>query len=696
MPVTYAPPLATGLATDVPVKKADLAAWLGQIAAAITGVEASQSRVYASRDEAVTQVTASPPPEAVTRIVSTEGSALVIRGRSASADDPLLPAGGPRWGVLTRIDFGASPDRAKHTGTQPMSSVSGLEAALTDEASARAAGDEATYLRAGALASVVMPARGDTVIASDRSGRPVQAFTPDGKLLAYLDDWTLTFRDQIARGGLATWFAGAEGAPLMQSTSDGRMVFRMHDDSLNSAFSGGRVLARGDAMVLITGDQGEPVLWYDPRLGLQSIHDTADEDTPGTPDTPTLTTGHSGVNGIWPRGDAFDVTEAAGLARYLSPQVRGETRRYVAKVSTGVSIPDVSAPHAAVISVGQPWRAAMARTNAWSFHVTRLDGSDLIVAPETASAGLVAEALTEKAWAARERLRAWSAAHVSLASQPVADMVTAVVAPMTDALTRLDAAAASFGIADVSVRVLPLSFGSGDKTTARAAAADSAVTLADNLRVQAMTATGQTEAVHVLYTQFGGTRTDGVWTGILAGADAWHAEPLVEMWPVAPLYAFPLAIGADTPSADSRIAIAGLEAEAVAARTQMEQFYCPTMTLARRTDAVITVEWDSLTNLVIDTERQSAVGTHGFVVDGITNGATITGVAASGKTIVITLSAVPTGTLRVRYAYGMTGDGSGVWLANRGAVRETWSAPNPLAPTQILRRWALADDIAVT
>ena len=84
MPVTYAPPLATGLATDVPVKKADLAAWLGQIAAAITGVEASQSRVYASRDEAVTQVTASPPPEAVTRIVSTEGSALVIRGRSAS------------------------------------------------------------------------------------------------------------------------------------------------------------------------------------------------------------------------------------------------------------------------------------------------------------------------------------------------------------------------------------------------------------------------------------------------------------------------------------------------------------------------------------------------------------------------------------------------------------------------------------
>lgn len=555
--------------------------------------------------------------------------------------------------------------------------------------------EERTYQRAGALVSQFIPARGDTVLARDKNGSPVLSFTPSGGLLARLDDWTLTFHDQIARGGLATWFAGADGVPLMQSTSDGRMVFRLHEDSLNSAFSG-RVLARGDALVLITGEHDEPVLWYDPRLGLRSVHDGDAPDDPGEPDNPSVVTGHSGQNGIWPQGDAFDVVEAAGLARYLSPQVRGETRRYVAKTSTGVSIPDSSAPHAAVISVGQPWRASMSRTNAWGFHVTRLDGSDLVVAPETASAGLVAEALTEKAWAARERMRAWAATHIALASQPVADMVTAVTAPMADVLTRLDAAAASFGIDDVSVRVLPLSFGSGDKTTARAAATASAVTLADNLRVQVMTATGQTEAVHILYTQFGGTRLDGDWTGILAGADAWHAEPLVEMWPVAPLYAFPLAIGADTPSADSRIAIAGLEAEAVAARTRMEQFYCPTMTLARRTDAVITVEWDSLTNLVIDTERQAAVGTHGFVVDGVTNGATITGVAASGKNVEITLSTIPTGTLRVRYAYGMTAAGTDNWTANRGAVRETWSAPNPLAPTQTLRRWALADDIAVT
>ena len=696
MPLTYAPPLATGLATDVPVKKADLAAWLGQIAAAITGVEASQSRVYASRDEAVTQVTASPPPEAVTRIVSTEGSALVIRGRSASADDPLLPAGGPRWGVLTSIDFGASQDRAKHTGTQPMSSVSGLEAALTAEASARAAGDEATYLRAGALASVVMPARGDTVLARDRNGVPMQAFTGDGKLVARLDDWTTTFREGIARGGLAPIIVGAENRPVLRSTADGRLIFRMHSDTLNDAFYGDHVIGRGDSLVLIEDPHGVPVLWYHPRLGLRSIHDGIEPDEPDTPDTPTLTTGHSGQNGIWPRADAFDVVEAGGLARYLSPQVRGETRRYVAKLSTGVSIPDASAPHAAVISVGQPWRASMSRDNEWRFHVTRLDGSDLVVALQTASAGMVAEALTGAAWAARERLRAWSAAHVSLASQPVADMVTAVTAPMADALTRLDAAAASFGIADVSVRVLPLSFGSGDKSTARAAATASAVTLADNLRVQTMNSTGQVENVHILYTQFGGTRLDGDWTGILAGTDAWTADPLVEMWPVAPLYAFQLAAGADTPSTDSRIAIAGLEAEAVAARTRSEHFYCPTMMVARRTDAVISVEWDTLTGLEIDAARRAAVGTHGFVVDGITNGATIIDVGASGNVVTITLSAVPTGTLRVRYAYGMTAAGTDNWTANRGALRETWSAPNPLAPSQTLRRWALADDIAVT
>ena len=168
------------------------------------------------------------------------------------------------------------------------------------------------------------------------------------------------------------------------------------------------------------------------------------------------------------------------------------------------------------------------------------------------------------------------------------------------------------------------------------------------------------------------------------------------MWPVAPLYAFQLAAGADTPSTDSRIAIAGLEAEADAARTRSEHFYCPTMMVARRTDAVITVEWDTLTGLEIDAARRAAVGTHGFVVDGITNGATIIDVGASGNVVTITLSAVPTGTLRVRYAYGMTAAGTDNWTANRGALRETWSAPKPLAPSQTLRRWALADDIAVT
>ncbi|MBT0778068.1 hypothetical protein [Paracoccus sp. pheM1] len=90
-----------------------------------------------------------------------DGDWLVVRGFGASADDPLFPEPGPRWGILMRVPSDAitaalqsaldgkasqtalddeaqareagdtaSRDRANHTGTQPMGSVDGLEADL--------------------------------------------------------------------------------------------------------------------------------------------------------------------------------------------------------------------------------------------------------------------------------------------------------------------------------------------------------------------------------------------------------------------------------------------------------------------------------------------------------------------------------------------------------------------------------------
>ncbi len=87
-----------------------------------------------------------------------DGDWLVVRGFGASADDPLFPEPGPRWGILMRVPSDAitaalqsaldgkasqtalddeaqareagdtaSRDRANHTGTQPIDTVEGLE-----------------------------------------------------------------------------------------------------------------------------------------------------------------------------------------------------------------------------------------------------------------------------------------------------------------------------------------------------------------------------------------------------------------------------------------------------------------------------------------------------------------------------------------------------------------------------------------
>ncbi|MFN3275440.1 MAG: hypothetical protein ACK41U_12270 [Paracoccus sp. (in: a-proteobacteria)] len=78
---------------------------------------------YATR--AAAESAAASLPAAVTQILVREGTALVIRSRTATADDPLYPTGS-RWGVVQRQDT----DRANHTGMLPISAVEGLEDAL--------------------------------------------------------------------------------------------------------------------------------------------------------------------------------------------------------------------------------------------------------------------------------------------------------------------------------------------------------------------------------------------------------------------------------------------------------------------------------------------------------------------------------------------------------------------------------------
>lgn len=89
-------------------------------------------RIYSSR--AAAEASAANLPPNVEQIIVREGSALVIRSRTAFADDPLYPTGN-RWGVVQRQDVGAeAAARIAATsvaGVIPLANVGGTPSAIT-------------------------------------------------------------------------------------------------------------------------------------------------------------------------------------------------------------------------------------------------------------------------------------------------------------------------------------------------------------------------------------------------------------------------------------------------------------------------------------------------------------------------------------------------------------------------------------
>lgn len=93
------------------------------------GVAAGSTRVYPTRAAAVA---ATPSlPVTLTHIMAIEGTALVVRERSASADDPLFGTA-PRWGVVLRQDVAAETtariNATRDSGVLPLADVAGTDA----------------------------------------------------------------------------------------------------------------------------------------------------------------------------------------------------------------------------------------------------------------------------------------------------------------------------------------------------------------------------------------------------------------------------------------------------------------------------------------------------------------------------------------------------------------------------------------
>lgn len=159
----------------------------------------------------------------------------------------------------------------------------------------------------------------------------------------------------------------------------------------------------------------------------------------------------------------------------------------------------------------------------------------------------------------------------------------------------------------------------------------------------------------------------------------------------APSYAFQLD---DTGrlTAAGRAEKAVLLAEALLAVQGGGKWLCPTIQLAERSGNDIRLICEAQDGLVIDGADPFGAGKlAGFALDGVTNGAKITGVAvdkADAKVVVLTCSKPPEGEVFVTYAHAAA-PGTGPYPANRGALRGDFGAG-------AVRRWALPARLKLT
>ena len=133
-------------------------------------------------------------------------------------------------------------------------------------------------------------------------------------------------------------------------------------------------------------------------------------------------------------------------------------------------------------------------------------------------------------------------------------------------------------------------------------------------------------------------------------------------------------------------------ADALEAVLSGEAWACPTIQLAERQGGDIRLVCTALAPLVIDKADPFAAGkAAGFALEGVTNGARITGVEVDPKdpkALILRLSTRPEGEVVVTYAHAAEAH-KGPYPANRGALRDDWGEGHR-------RRWALPARLKLT
>jgi hypothetical protein len=157
-----------------------------------------------------------------------------------------------------------------------------------------------------------------------------------------------------------------------------------------------------------------------------------------------------------------------------------------------------------------------------------------------------------------------------------------------------------------------------------------------------------------------------------------------------PKYPFPMM--QDMPSTHTPKAAAlidELECIAIASVQSGQPWHCPSMEMAALHKRELYVKFSTLSDLVLDN------GTHGFSVEGCSNGAKITSAKTDGDMVVLTFNKAPAGELHVTYAWGAKSKKTDGMAANKGALRDSWSADSLVYPETTLFRYALSGCVKV-
>jgi hypothetical protein len=205
--------------------------------------------------------------------------------------------------------------------------------------------------------------------------------------------------------------------------------------------------------------------------------------------------------------------------------------------------------------------------------------------------------------------------------------------------------------------------------------------IGNGLRLDLTEATGQAGLPMIVVSQGAGTRDDGRSEVILAeGRLHWNHFSLgfVVATPKYPFKLMQGTVGTLDPS--SALLVSELEARAIDARQHGKDWHCPSLEEARISGKEIKVRFATMSDLVLED------GPHGFAVsDG-----EIAKVWVEGEYVYLKLAHTPKSDITLTYAWGATEERGGLFVANHGALRDSWSEPSRLVKGATLHRYALS------